>query len=206
MSESGMAIAAAFRKEGFYIYGLDKKEDYESICDRSFRFDLGEFVTNADYRVRFAQIFDEIIPRLSVLVNNEEVISEGRLHQIQLEEWQHSIDVHLTGPMMLCKFFLERLKQSKGTIINVTDLSNINDSRGGLAYPTSKNGLINLSTAMAKDLKGMVRVYSISYDPAQKNPQHAPKADSIRSEIARLSVLLAREALVHLNGQNLRLG
>ncbi|MEZ4952626.1 MAG: SDR family oxidoreductase [Saprospiraceae bacterium] len=209
MNKSGMAIAKAFRKEGFYVYGLDKKEDYESICDRSFRFNLEEFVSNADYRIRFTQIFDEIIPNLNVLVNNEEVVFEGRLNEVQLEQWQQSINVNLTGPMMLCKFFLNRLEKSKGSIVNIINLSSQKEIEGGISYYTSRMALLQLTKAMAIDLKEKVRVNSICFDPYRKNQRgvHGEiKEEKLSNEIGRLSAILSMEEVGYLSGENINLG
>lgn len=209
MNKTGMTIAKAFRKEGFYVYGLDKKEDYESICDRSFRFNLEEFVSNADYRIRFTQIFDEIIPNLNVLINNEEVVFEGRLNEVQLEQWQQSINVHLTGPMMLCKFFLNRLEKSKGSIVNIINLSSQKEIGGGISYYTSRNALLQLTKAMAIDLKGKVRVNSISFDPFSKKQGggHGEiNEEKLCDEFGKLSILLTMEELEYLSGENIELG
>ncbi len=159
---TGVALAREFRENGYYVYGVDDKEDFEGTCDRAIRFDINQFVSDAGYRIRFTQIFDEIIPRLDVLINNAEVKKLGRLNEIRLEDWEETLNVNLTGPMMLSKLFLKRLTVVNGAILNVGSIHQNLTAPEHVAYSTSMNAMHGLTKAMAVDLKGKVQVNSIS--------------------------------------------
>jgi NAD(P)-dependent dehydrogenase (short-subunit alcohol dehydrogenase family) len=158
----GSALARAFRENGYYVFGVDMREDFNGHCDRFLRFDIHQFVRDATYRIRFTQIFDEIMPNLDVLINNAAVQKLDALENIKLEDWQETLNVNLTGPMLLSKIFLNRLEASNGSIINIASIHQQLTKPGFVSYATSKSALVGLTKAMAVDLAGKVRVNSIS--------------------------------------------
>ncbi len=158
----GSALARAFRENGYYVYGVDMREDFNGHCDRFLRFDINQFVKDAAYRIKFTQIFDEIMPRLDVLINNAAVQKLDALENIKLDDWQETINVNLTGPMLLSKVFLSRLEKNNGCIINIASIHQQLTKPGFVSYATSKSALVGLTKAMAVDLAGRVRVNSIS--------------------------------------------
>ena len=103
-----------------------------------------------------------MIPRLDVLINNAAVQRLDRLENIKLEDWKESLDVNLTGPMMLSKLFLDRLEQSQGCIINIGSIHQQLTKPAFVTYATTKSALVGLTKALAVDLEGRVRVNAIS--------------------------------------------
>lgn len=158
----GSALARGFRENGYYVYGVDMREDFNGHCDRFLRFDLNQFVKDAAYRIKFTQVFDEIMPHLDVLINNAAVQKLDALENIKLDDWQETLNVNLTGPMLLSKIFLARLEKSNGCIINIASIHQQLTKPGFVSYATSKSALVGLTKAMAVDLAGRVRVNSIS--------------------------------------------
>ncbi len=208
MNDFGVPLAASFRAKGFYVYGIDQKEDYDGICDRSLRFDIHQFVTDADYRIRFTQIFEEIIPRLDALVNMEEINLKGHLNEIQLDHWQQSVDVNLTGPMLLSKLFLPKLEKSKGAILNIGSVTADSNKHGQLAFMASKNALNGLTKALAFDLKGRVIVNGITVVMGNEKENFSLKesnSSSYANELAKLAVYLVVENAGYVHGKNILL-
>lgn len=218
----GSAMAKAFKKEGYYVYGVDKREDFEGVADRSFRFDIKEFVEDAEYRIRFTDIFNEIIPNLDVLVNNAAVQILGSLDEIKLDEWQETLNVNLTGPMLLSKLFLKRLEAKSGCIINIGSIHQQLTKPAFVSYATSKSALIGLTKSLAVDLEGRVRVNAIS--PAAIETQmlregfdndesaldelrkiHPVQRIGYPSEVAKLALFLASENTGFIHGANFHL-
>jgi NAD(P)-dependent dehydrogenase (short-subunit alcohol dehydrogenase family) len=158
MNPMGRAMAAAFRSKGVYVYGIDRKEDYEGICDRAFRFNMDEFASDAGYRIRFLQIFNEIIPNLDALVICDDSSFGGRLGDIQLEDWHRSMNENVTGPMLLCKLFRTRLEKSKGAIVFVGANLDLAADSESIGYKTSRAAYSGLYWSMAEDLRGKVNV------------------------------------------------
>lgn len=218
----GSAMARTFRKEGYYVYGVDVREDFDGTCDRFIRFDLNEYVNDASYRVRFTQIFDELIPKLDVLINNAAVQLLGSLDEIKLEDWQETLNVNLTGPMLLSKLFLERLEESNGSIINIGSIHQQLTKPTFVSYATSKSALVGLTKALAVDLEGRVRVNAISpaaietmmlregfdHDESaldELRKIHPVKRIGYPDDVAKLALFLASESHGFIHGANFHL-
>ncbi len=212
MGLRGTALAKEFRNSGYYVYGGDIKEDYEGICDRAIRFDINQFVSDADYRIRFTQIFDELIPRLDVLINNADVKKLGGLDEIQLDDWAETLNVNLTGPLMLSKLFLRKLILANGMILNVGSVYQNIIAPGYVAYSTSMNAMQGLTKALSIDLNGKVRVTSIcaaSNESTQFTHISAEQALKLESayaeEVSKMAVYLVSIQSKLLDGANIQM-
>lgn len=218
----GSALARVFRSEGYYVYGVDMREDFHGHCDRFIRFDINEFVRDAGYRIRFTQIFEEVMPKLDVLINNAAVQRLDRLANIKLDDWMETMNVNLTGPMLLSKLFLARLEKSQGCIINIASIHQQLTKPAFVSYATSKSALVGLTKAMAVDLEGKVRVNAISPAAIETEMLRAgfendeAAIDELRKihpvqrigypdEVAKLALFLASENLGFIHGANLTL-
>lgn len=218
----GAAIARRFREGRYYVYGLDKHEDYKGDCDRFIRFDLHEFVRNAEYRIRKTAELDELVPKLDVLINNAAVQRLDHLEDVTLDDWHETLNVNLTGPMLLSKLFLARLEARRGSIINIGSIHHTLTKPRFVAYATSKGALVTLTKAMAVDLKGRVRVNCISpaaieTDMLREGFKGQPHAlDELRrihpvqrigtpEDVARLAWFLAEEQEGFIHGANIML-
>jgi NAD(P)-dependent dehydrogenase (short-subunit alcohol dehydrogenase family) len=217
----GAAIAKVFREHNYYVYGMDKREEgnIEHI-DRFINFDLHRYVRDVEYRIRASEELELLVPSLHVLVNNAAVQRLDRLEDIKLDDWQETLNVNLTGPMLLSKLFLKRLEDSRGSIINIASIHHILTKPGFLTYATSKNALVGLTKAMAVDLEGRVRVNAISpaaidtpmlregFDNSKQAIEelkkiHPVKKIGVPEEVARLALFLASENEGFLHGSNI---
>ncbi len=215
----GSALAKNFRSNGYYVYGVDRREDFHGNCDRFLRFDINTYVKDAAYRIRFTQLFEELIPGLDVLINNAAVQLLNRLEEIKLEDWQETMNVNITGPMLLSKLFLPKLEQSAGCIINIASIHQQLTKPGFISYATSKSALVGLTKAMAVDLEGRVRVNAIS--PAAIETEmlragfegdesaldelrriHPVKRIGYPEDVAKLALFLASENNGFIHGAN----
>lgn len=218
----GAGIGLYFRKKGYYVYGLDKEEHTETNCDRFVKFDIHEFVRTTQYRIEMSQYLDQLIPKLDVLVNNAAVQRLGGLEEIRFEDWQETLNVNLTGPMLLSKLFLNRLIAGKGSIINIGSIHQQLTKPGFVAYATSKSALIGLTKAMAVDLEGRVRVNAISPAAIETDMLRAGFSDPEKAlktlrkihpagrigtpqDVAHLAWFLAEEAEGFIHGANIAL-
>lgn len=220
----GTALAKGFHEAGYYVYGLDKLENiqYKGFIDRFIRFDILEFVKDPAYRIKFSTIFDQVIPRLDVLINNAAVQKLDHLENIKLEDWQESLNVNLTGPMVMSKVFLTRLEETQGCIINIGSIHQQLTKPKFVSYATSKSALIGMTKAMAVDLEGKVRVNAISPAAIEtdmlkagfEDDEHA--LEELRKlhpvqrigypdDVAKMALFLASENTGFIHGANLNL-
>lgn len=219
----GTAIAQMFRQENYYVYGMDKEvEGYQTPVDRFIHFDIHQYVRDVEYRIRASETLGNLIPSLDVLVNNAAVQRLDHLENIKLDDWQETLNVNLTGPMLLSKLFLSKLEESRGSIINIGSIHHLLTKPGFLTYATSKSALVGLTKAMAVDLEGRVRVNAISpaaVDTAMlragfENSEdaleelkkiHPVKKIGVPEEVARLALFLASENHGFIHGANITL-
>ncbi len=88
----------------------------------------------------------------------------GGIETLDDDRWQRVFDVNLSGPFYLCKAVLPGMAaRGRGAVVNVSSLAGRSKSaNGGLAYSSSKAGLLGLTRHLAFDYgpKG-VRVNAI---------------------------------------------
>ena len=95
----GSVISRKLKESGYYVYGLDVRDDFDYKCDRFILFDINQFVADSSYRIRFTEIFNNLIPNLDLLVNNAAVQRLDSLDNLKIDEWSETLNVNLTGPL-----------------------------------------------------------------------------------------------------------
>lgn len=161
----GRAICKRFFEEGWCVLATDclsKPSDFVAYT-HFFEINLRQFVVDADCRRKAVSELRAVLPHgLDALVNNAAVQRLGRFADISAEDWQETLDVNLTAPMLLAQELLDVLVQRKGAVVNIASIHRVLTKPGFVAYATAKSALVGLTKAMAVDLQGRVRVNSIS--------------------------------------------
>jgi NAD(P)-dependent dehydrogenase (short-subunit alcohol dehydrogenase family) len=102
---------------------------------------------------------------LDVLVNNAGFLPEAKqIYNVDLEEWQHVIDVNLRGPWFLSKLAHPHMKaRGGGAIVNVASTSGLHHDIGLGVYGISKAGVVMLTEVCAKEwARDKIRVNAIA--------------------------------------------
>ena len=163
-----------------------------------------------------------LIPELHVLINNAAVQMLGSLDELKLDDWNHTMTVNLTGPLLLSQHFLEQLEDVNGSIINIGSIHQQLTKRKFISYATSKSALIGLTRALAVDLEGRVRVNAISpaaietdmllagFDGNQGALDELRKIHPVQrigrpQDVATMALFLASENSGFIHGANLSL-
>lgn len=99
---------------------------------------------------------------LDLLVNSAAVMERRTLADTTPADWDHQLDLNLRAPFLLAQQAASELRQSRGTIINIADLSAM---RPWAAYPVhsiSKAGIVMLTKVLALILAPEVTVNGIA--------------------------------------------
>jgi NAD(P)-dependent dehydrogenase (short-subunit alcohol dehydrogenase family) len=94
--------------------------------------------------------------RVDVLVNNAGVRFIAPFVEMDIQgQWQRTLDVNLTGPMLCCRAAIPHmLRQGRGKIVNIASVTGILTLTKRSAYAAAKAGLIGLTKALAYELSG----------------------------------------------------
>ena len=143
----GAAIAQAFATNGDHVIatGVTKEE-----VERAWVQSEQNKISFQQLDVRDGNVVQDCINEidsLNVLVNCAGVIRRNAEHQPEV--FADVIDINLNGSMRVCNAAREKLKQSKGCIINTASM--LSFFGGGLVpgYSASKGGISQLTKSLA---------------------------------------------------------
>lgn len=166
----GAAISHALAAEGAKVVMADIRGDraQHAAAELAARgFDcLGEEldVTCRDAVDAFADHITRTVGPISILVNNAGVGLTAALdHPNASKVWDDTIAVNLTGVFNVSRAFLPALKQTKGTIVNISSVVAFTSGFADSGYVASKGGVRSLTQKMCRDLaKDGIRVNAIA--------------------------------------------
>jgi pteridine reductase len=100
--------------------------------------------------------------RLDLLVNSASLFKSTPLLEIDAGEWDRVMAVNLKGPFLMVKATAELLRESRGRVVNLVDLSAFQPWIEHPHHAVSKAGLLHLTRVMAKALAPHIRVNAIA--------------------------------------------
>ena len=218
----GQGLAKTFHENNYRVIGLDIVNGKNEHCDVFIQFDISQYCTDAAYKSSMEDKMNAEIPELFILINNAAVQVLSSLSEIRLADWNHTLEVNVTGPLLLSQFFLPKLEKSKGSIINIASIHQQLTKKRFISYASSKSALVGLTKAMSVDLQGRVRVNAISpaaIDTQMLRDGFNNDVDKVRmlneihpsqrigkpAEVSKLALLLAEDELGFINGANIQL-
>ena len=140
----GASIAHAFKNAGALttITGMETQPaPGEQTVFKYVQLDVRDW----DSVQQFAAAFES----LDVLVNCAAIANRGFEHQ--LDRFSDIIDINLTGSLRTAQAFLEKLKNSRGCVINIGSMYGQFGSPKVPAYGVSKAGIHQLTKSLAID-------------------------------------------------------
>ncbi len=95
---------------------------------------------------------EDALGHIDVLVCNAGIAQQKLFTEITPEEWQHMLDVNLTGAFNLCQLALPgMIKRKAGRILTVSSMWGQTGGSCEVHYSAAKAGLIGLTKALAKE-------------------------------------------------------
>ena len=218
----GQSLVETFKKEGYFVIGLDLKDSSIKELDVFVKTDLKRYAEEEDYRARIEEELRPHTQSLHVLINNAAVQRLGSFPSFPLKDWNETLSVNLTACMLLSQFCFPFLEQSKGSIINIGSIHQNLTKKNFVAYATSKSALVGFTKALSLDIGDRVRVNAISPAAIDTPMLRAgfdndeSKIDELRGlhptgdiggpdEVARLAVFISSSESLFLNGSNITL-
>ena len=154
----GKATAVLFGKEGaaVAIAGRNAEHGREALAEIE-RTGAKAIDLRADVRVAAdcRRVVDETVKafgRVDILFNNAGLFFPNTVIDCSEEEWDTTIDVHLKGTFLMCKYVLPgMIDRGSGVIINNSSGWGISGGGEAASYCASKGGVVLLTRAMAID-------------------------------------------------------
>ncbi|MBS03480.1 MAG: hypothetical protein CMQ24_12330 [Gammaproteobacteria bacterium] len=147
----GAATSRLLAAEGATVYVADINAEGGAAVAREIG---GTFVTldvsrEAGWQTVVTRL-DSEQGRLDILVNNAGISPHDDYETLDLEAWDHIMDIVLRGPALGCKHGLALLKHSEaGAIVNLSSIAGMIGSSGYASYGAAKAGVRNMSKSVA---------------------------------------------------------
>ena len=160
---------------------------------------------------------EQALGHVDVLVSNAGIAQQKLFTDITPEEWQHMLDVNLTGAFHLCQLALPgMIRRKAGRILTVSSMWGQTGGSCEVHYSAAKAGLIGLTKALAKEegpsgitvncvAPGVIDTDMMAAFTAEDKAALAEETPVGRlgsaDEVARLLVFLAGEDAGYITGQ-----
>lgn len=166
----GAAVARELASAGASVALAGRQEDTLEEVARSFPRGSRSLAVAAD--MAKTSDLEKLVGRvvkelggLDVLVNNAGFLPDAKqIYNVDLEEWQHVVDVNLRAPWFLSKLAHPHMKaRGGGAIVNVASTSGLHHDIGLGVYGISKAGVVMLTEVCAKEwARDKIRVNAIA--------------------------------------------
>jgi 3-oxoacyl-[acyl-carrier protein] reductase len=200
----GKAIALTFGKEGASVVVAARRKD---LCERTVTQirqgggDATAIQTDVADEAQVERLITETVKRygrLDLLVNNAGIGGGGRIESTSTETFDRVMNTNLRGTFFCCRAGFRQMKQSGGTIINMSSVAGVQAWAGTGTYSASKHGIMALTKSLAEEGRAYkIKVSAICPGGVADELVDASPEEILRSEqispydIAETAVYLA---------------
>jgi len=100
--------------------------------------------------------------RLDVLVNNASTFYPTPIGKTTEAHWHDLINTNAKAPLFLIQSLVPRLRETQGSIVNLTDMNADRGMAGFSAYTMAKAALKAMTKSLARELAPDIRINSVS--------------------------------------------
>lgn len=121
--------------------------------------------------------------RLDLLVNNAATFDTRPLLEVDAEAWDAVMDVNVRGPHLLVRALAPLLEASRGSVVNIVDLSAFQAWTEYPHHAVSKAALAHLTRIQARVLAPQVRVNAVAPGAVLPPDDYAPeRMEALRAQ------------------------
>jgi len=155
----GEQIAHGFADQAMSVVALDIDADLLDTLVRKLR-SLGrsaqgrvcDVSDREDVAAAAAWVAEEI-GLASIVVNNAGITGRARIGETTAAAlWDRTIEVNLTGTYNVTSAFLDRLKATSGSVVNLSSVGGFTSGFSHAGYPASKAAIAGLTRQLAREL------------------------------------------------------
>lgn len=131
----------------------------------------------------------EALGRLDLLVNSASTYGKGRVDRAGVDVWDRAMAVNVRAPFLLVREAAGLLRQARGSVVNIVDLSALQAWRERGIHAVSKAALLHLTRVQARTLAPEVRVNAIAPGnvlPPEEDDEATVEAFRRRTPLARI--------------------
>ena len=166
----GKEIALCFSEMGWniIIHYNSSKNDAQVLADEINGNNPDSAITvqgNLDVKEDVEKVINEVrdaFPTIDLLINNASTFYPTPIEDISEEHWDKLVGSNLKGPLFLIKGLKDKLKESKGSIINITDTNLSKGVANYSIYSAAKAGLESITKCLARELAPDIKVNAIA--------------------------------------------
>lgn len=150
----GLEIANVFLDSGYKVLGLDKDTSILEGRNNYFhlRFDLREILQESNpYERKIMKHLEGEVSEL-ILVNNAATQLLGKFGELKHRAWKETFEVNLFVPVALVRLLESKLKDVKGSVVNVSSIHASLTKPEFSAYAASKAAVESLTRSLSLEL------------------------------------------------------
>lgn len=157
-AQAGAAVIINYHNSGDDAAALQRTLSEAGTRAASFQADVSQA---SAVRALMRFVSDEF-GRLDVVVNNASLFERTPLLEITEASWDRVLGVNLKGPFLVAQAAAPLLSASRGSIINIADLSAFQPWPSYAHHSVSKAGLVHLTRILARALGPNIRVNAVA--------------------------------------------
>lgn len=159
----GASIASVLSEEGAnvivnYVSHADEAQKFaESLCEQ-FGSKCSAIYGDVSKEEDVKKLFEEaenIYGQVDILVNSAGVWPTAYVKEMELKDWERTMEINLTGTFLTCRAMVQHLleKNRNGKIVNIVSQAAFHGSTTGHAhYAAAKGGVVTFTKSLAREV------------------------------------------------------